>query len=354
MVMVMTSGLVLLAASRVLATSSISVGDIRVSALSANLVRVEPRGPHGFEDRATFSIVGRGSFAGVPLTKVNDSFLTTEHYSIELRRSAPPTCAAPANRTDVVDPVNSGRYSVGAAVADVGACCALCDGDESCTAWVFKADIVNGINCWPLTTYGGLKTGVADRVFGCAARMPTCTGPSFAVRSPKGPLLYDSETYMPPAPSNLLHFPAPLSGAPTYALVDAPRFIVPSWGPAPVPAGAVLEPALVPTHGYDFLNDVGGDTYVALLGDDAAGYAAARAALVTLTGPCPLLPDFAFGTWFTWWHSYSEAEAKDDISHWERLGLPIDVWALDMNWRNTSDNQDRYCARTPPAGRLGG
>ena len=53
-------------------------------------------------------------------------------------------------------------------------------------------------------------------------------------------------------------------------------------------------------------------------------------------GPCPLLPDFAYGTWFTWWHSYSEAEAKDDIAHWEALGLPIDVWALDMNWRNTS------------------
>ena len=42
------------------------------------------------------------------------------------------------------------------------------------------------------------------------------------------------------------------------------------------------------------------------------------------------------------WHAYTEAEAKDDLAHWARLDLPIDVWALDMNWRNTSHFQDRY------------
>ena len=72
------------------------------------------------------------------------------------------------------------------------------------------------------------------------------------------------------------------------------------------------------------------------------GWSAARAAAVTLTGPCPRLPDFAFGTWFTWWHAYSEAEAKDDIAHWESLKLPLDVWALDMNWRSIANHTDRY------------
>ena len=55
-----------------------------------------------------------------------------------------------------------------------------------------------------------------------------------------------------------------------------------------------------------------------------------------------MLPDFAFGTWFTWWHSYSVAEAKGEVERWKTDQLPIDVWALDMNWRNTSNHQDWY------------
>ena len=64
-----------------------------------------------------------------------------------------------------------------------------------------------------------------------------------------------------------------------------------------IPSGVAVDPALNATHGYDFRNNVAGDTYVVLLGNDAAGYAAARSAIYTLMGPCPLLPDFAFGTW---------------------------------------------------------
>ena len=50
-----------------------------------------------------------------------------------------------------------------------------------------------------------------------------------------------------------------------------------------------------------------------------------------------VLPDFAFGTWFTWWHQYTEDEAKGEVTKWSDLKLPLDVWGLDMNWRN-SDN----------------
>lgn len=73
-----------------------------------------------------------------------------------------------------------------------------------------------------------------------------------------------------------------------------------------------------------------------------AQWQASRREFIQLAGPCPVLPDFAFGTWFTWWHSYSEAEAKGDIENWKNKKLPIDVWALDMNWRNTSNNQDHF------------
>ncbi len=41
------------------------VGTMRVQMLSPTVVRVEERGPRGFEDRATFTVVGRDLFEGV-------------------------------------------------------------------------------------------------------------------------------------------------------------------------------------------------------------------------------------------------------------------------------------------------
>jgi alpha-glucosidase (family GH31 glycosyl hydrolase) len=81
---------------------------------------------------------------------------------------------------------------------------------------------------------------------------------------------------------------------------------------------------------------VDGDTYVFLLGGDLDAFAAARKDFLALTGPVPELPDFAFGTWFTFWHAYSEDEAKADIQRWETLQLPLDVWGLDINWRGVN------------------
>ena len=69
-------------------------------------------------------------------------------------------------------------------------------------------------------------------------------------------------------------------------------------------ADANVDPALVATNGYDFTNNANGDTYVWLLGDSLDSWNGARKEFVTLAGGCPVLPDFAFGTWFTWWHGY--------------------------------------------------
>ena len=109
-----------------------------------------------------------------------------------------------------------------------------------------------------------------------------------------------------------------------------------------MPCPLQVDPALLPTNGYDFRNNVNGDTYIFLLGDGVGidGWHASRRDFVKVAGPTPVLPDYAFGTWFTWWHSYTEQEAEGDVERWGADNLPIDIWALDMNWRNTSDNQD--------------
>ena len=162
------------------------------------------------------------------------------------------------------------------------------------------------------------------------------SGPSFVLRDASGTAVHDSDK-SDASRANLLHWPSPLAAA-VYALVDRPRFFAPSWGAAPAPAGA----AHADTNGYDFTNDVAGDTYVFLLGGSLSSWQVARRAFVALAGATPLLPDWAYGTWFTWWHQYTEVEAKDDVARWAAGQLPVDVWALDMNWRNTSAGQDRY------------
>jgi alpha-glucosidase (family GH31 glycosyl hydrolase) len=147
------------------------------------------------------------------------------------------------------------------------------------------------------------------------------------VTSSSGEVLYDSQE---DGSSNLLHWPSPLQ-AKSYGLLDKPRFFVPEWGAAPIPDGAQVDEDLRISNGYDFGNQVDGDTYVFLLGGDLDAFAAARKDFLALTGPVPELPDFAFGTWFTFWHAYSEDEAKADIQRWETLQLPLDVWGLDIN-----------------------
>ena len=99
---------------------------------------------------------------------------------------------------------------------------------------------------------------------------------------------------------NLLHWPSPLA-AQGYAFTDRPRFTVPPWGPTPIPPGANVPPGTEGTNGYDFTNDVDGDTYVFLLGDSLESWWESRKEFLSLTGPTPLLPDVAYGIWYTWY-----------------------------------------------------
>lgn len=102
--------------------------------------------------------------------------------------------------------------------------------------------------------------------------------------------------------SNNVIWPAPLTAAAT-SITDRPRFYVPPWAVTPIPKGQYVDPALIPTNGYDFRNDVSGDTYVFLLGSFLEDWYSSRQEFLTLTGHAPLLPDFILGTAFTYWYS---------------------------------------------------
>eukprot|EP01046_Picozoa_sp_COSAG06_P086677 COSAG06_NODE_33248_length_493_cov_0.649746_1_plen_80_part_00 len=79
-----------------------------------------------------------------------------------------------------------------------------------------------------------------------------------------------------------------------------------------------MEPALRATNGYDFSNNVDHDTYIFLLGEDLESWHASRREFIALAGATPLLPDYAFGTWFTWWHPFSMDDAMSNVTRWER------------------------------------
>mmetsp|Transcript_4775 Transcript_4775/g.10527 ORF Transcript_4775/g.10527 Transcript_4775/m.10527 type:complete len:818 (+) Transcript_4775:39-2492(+) len=230
-------------------------GTLRVQALSPTLLRVEPRGPHGFEDRPTFAILNR-SFPGIRIWKETEDDsgveLATDYYRIRLQ---------------------AGVY-------------------------------------WQVLNNAGTE------IFNAIDDLSRANLQAGFYREP-----------------NMLHWPSPLS-AQSYAIVDAPRFTVPEWGPAPAPGK--LESEFRETNGFDFTNNVDGDTYVFLLGDSLGSWNAARQEFVHLFGPCPVLPTYAYGSWFTQWHNYTQQEAMAEVNRWRELKLPIDVWGLDMNWRNTS------------------
>lgn len=229
------------------ASCEVVLGDVRVQALSPTLVRVEPKGPHGFEDRKTFMVVNR-SMGGVPVSKREvgngTTNISTAYFSVLLQRDK-----------------------------------------------------------------------------------------SFVVIGTDGKALYSSVTV--PA-RNLLHWPAPLGAAHAYAIEDRPRFVPPEWAPEPSPAGT----SLAATSGYDFRNNLpetsAGDVYVFLLGNSLEEWWNSRDEFLRLTGPTPTLPDYAYGTWFTTWHQFSEADVKDRISHWDSGRFPLDIFGLDMNWRRTN------------------
>ena len=327
-------------------------GAVRVQALSTRLLRVEPVGPAGFEDRPTFLVTNRSALAGVPLAIINESrsdvFLATADYIIRVLAGAGQrVCRAAQERTQAQDAVSTDPSVLvdggsGTVVGSPAACAGLCRGaGVACVGWNHDLTNRSSGTCHLLSGWSGLAVANTSVHGTCGLQ------PAFVVTAVDGEVLYDSRAGAAglgkdtPGQHNLLFWPSPLAQS-AYALEDFPRFTVPAWGPTPLPADrrAGLDPRLLGTNGYDFKNNQDGDTYLFLLGSDLDGWHAARQEFNALSGPTPLLPDFAWGTWFTFWHSYSAAEATADVLRWESDRLPLDVWGLDMNWRNVTQGQD--------------
>eukprot|EP00966_Prymnesium_polylepis_P110756 2562134-Prymnesium_polylepis.1 len=119
-------------------------------------------------------VVARDTSRSLAITEKatkDGTLLSTSHYSVLLKdnKIPSPTCAAPRSSTDAADGVTrSDKYPDGVAAADRAACCAACEGDASCIAWVHEPATTNGVNCWPVKQFSGTKSA-SGREFGCGA-----------------------------------------------------------------------------------------------------------------------------------------------------------------------------------------
>lgn len=220
---------------------SVTVGDTRVTALSPTLIRIEPRGPRGFEDGNTFVAAKRSTFgAGTPIKTLNStvhgSWLATADLHIYLSATAGKRSCGKnvSGRVDALPPIErSAFYPNGTHVSTAAACCKLCLAAADCTSWVFNPNGPKGkLQCFPLKTSGGpdMKPKRTEtRVYGQVTLQSQILIASATTGATIWPTSSDKI-------SNKLHWPSPLA-AKAYAVVDSPRFTVPAWGPTPIPPG---------------------------------------------------------------------------------------------------------------------
>jgi hypothetical protein len=244
------------------------------------------------------------AFAGIPIKQTGSengrTTLSTSHYTIVIDQAgAEKPCAfaeadiSGASRISSCDAHAASCLKIPATRDD---CCNNCTATAECKSWIFQPD--KGY-CYLMKAGGQLKPK-SDRNSGGSVLVTT--GIAVNVSSPAGTLLW-STADLGKVEQNLV-WPSP-NTAQAYAIKDYPRFYSPPWGPTPIPDSEKVDPSLVGTNGYDYTNNIDGDTYVFLLGADIAGWHASRGEFVSLVGPTPVLPDYAFGTWFTYWHQAS-------------------------------------------------
>lgn len=226
-------------------------------------------------------------------------WLGTSAYDIHIPVQQPPGTCSFQPDSDAVNPTRHPKYPNGLHVDDSHACCAACVAVRGCVAWTFATTSNNeqNENCWPFSSVEG-SHNATHRAFGMTGSTSLA---QVTVTSPTGRVLWNGTNTGNAAQvlPNMLHWPSP--GESTgYAFEDSPRFYVPPWGPTPIPAGQKVPPETAATNGYDFTNDISGDTYIFLLGNETSDYWESRGDFLTLTGPTPLLPDFAYGIWYTW------------------------------------------------------
>jgi hypothetical protein len=181
----------------------------RVQIISPTLVRVEKKGLMGFEDRTTFMVTRRFQ-SNITLTVVNESetgtWLSAGELDILVR---PPThnvtgfCSSSVKPHTAVEYCGPGNSSCGPAYRvdkfpsgihahDMGACCSMCESEQSCAAWTFQQnpEMQGELNCMLLSAFAATIETDSEEFFGCSSR-GCARAPDVRIQK-HGVLLFDS------------------------------------------------------------------------------------------------------------------------------------------------------------------
>lgn len=254
---------------------SVVVGNVRVQPLSPTLVRIEEKGPLGFEDRETFLVVER-DWPGLPFAVDEDGDTVTvtpnpRHYQVRIPREG-------ATIDGVVVQGFGHRFAI----------------DRS--------------------NLPRRPRPPEPRAFGffAVADSPRIVSPAWGAT---------------PAPEGALPSGHPLAATSGWDLRnDAPDVYV------------FAPPALIQTaatHGgpYAWLFRERIPLGSGEPSESSPLDAWFRAEYLRLTGPIPMPPLFALGFWDSRYHPYTEEEALGVIDRYRAEGIPLDVFVVDTDWR---------------------
>ncbi|MBN2064858.1 MAG: hypothetical protein JW745_08645, partial [Sedimentisphaerales bacterium] len=356
------------------------VGDVRVQLLSDTLVRIELKGPNGFEDRPTFHISER-NWDGTQASRNEANgkvSIKTADFSVVV-----PAAAKDLNGIVVVDnngneiwemPVGSGAYTALKCRWDEHGSIYLFDNgdklgygtsvaDDSYYWLVEKVDGYTRIKNKATGDYINVEKGL-DYVK-CTAVAADSPAKDWTAQTVEGAMTLASRH----ADSSLMHIenrkgyvqyspaqttnadgrtmdkwlscrwleakdasdffsdnrrwlPHPESETAAWAICDTPRYVPAKWGYNPAPDNSK-------NNGWD-LDNHAADVYVFLPRGDSKRL---RRDYLTLTGRTDLIPMYAFGAWDSRYYPYTQEYASAKIDRYRSEQIPLDVFVVDTDWR---------------------
>lgn len=362
------------------------VGDVRVQALSPTLVRIELKGPQGFEDRPTFHITER-DWQGAAIERSSSGdyeLLETSEYIVKVPSGADslenieitepngtvlwtePTPAPTTIRCRWTGEQERYLYDEGDRVAYGPS------PDNDSYYWILEyndngsvqiknkatgdymnlENQYNYVECTSVQPDWASKNWVLEDL-GDGFHRIRCSWSEvpdyihienlrrYAEHDPAGTdngdttidnwysAMWELDTSSDDFYSNNRHWiPDPSENPQAWAIVDTPRY-VPASSNEPWGGGYNVAPQGTPNNGWDLNND-SKDVYVFLPKGDGRQL---RQDYITLTGRTDLVPLYAFGGWDSRFYAYTQQEALNKIDTYRSKDIPLDVFVVDTDWR---------------------
>jgi len=361
------------------------IGNVRVQALSETLVRIELKGPQGFEDRPTFHITGR-QWPGAAVTRTSAGgfeLIQTAGFTVKVPsegQSLEGIVVTDSSGTVIWSMPSSRGVTLRCRWADHGEAYLFDAGDrvgydssptDDRFYWITESvdgftriknkatgDYINiesnldYVECTPVQAHWNSKDWTLENAGdGCIRLLcrwaenrnyihvenqqgyaehdaaGTDNGESTIDRWWSAMWWIEGDT-SDLFTNNRYWIPNPSEPVEAWAIADTPRY-VPAPSDAPWGGGYNVAPEGVANNGWDLGND-SQDVYVFLPNGDGRQL---RRDYIALTGRTDLIPLYALGGWDSRYYPYTQQEALDKIDTYRAKNIPLDVFVVDTDWR---------------------